>query len=156
MKWVSLLALLAALVARSGTADAGQPSYTAIQEAFGAITGTFTNALITAASWKEKFPAQSAEFSQATEEWQRWNPILDRVRDAIYLRARQEGGDTETSRVSAEAKSAFRQGADAVRRAAKLKYSEDDCQRELMKPRQGLYDLEIVRRAELKIILGYH
>lgn len=134
--------------------ERGSLNYGHKVEAAGMIFGVVFGVTVLFEVCPARFPLQREDFDRAFAEWKKRNAIADRARDAIYLAARQRGGDAEVRRVAGE----FTSGIHEDERRLKTdfgSYSEERCALALSSMRQGLMDIEYVAVEELRL-LGVH
>lgn len=132
---------------------AANSSYGEVQWAFGRITGYFIQAVAIFEQCSKQFPHLQNDFTDAFSDYKKRNMVMDLLRDAFYLRARQEGGDAEAEATANSARIIVKTIGDEISNVVRSTFSVGDCQREMIRMRQGGYDLEIQMQNEINIIL---
>ena len=133
--------------------ESSAATYKEVKWAFGYVMGHLMVFMAYHDACSAKYPKLRADLDDALRNWGARNRSLDRVRDAFYLRARQEGGDAEARNAASHMKEALKIGAKKAREDAK-KADEHACELYLISIRQGVHDYSRTLSKEIHIILG--
>lgn len=153
VKCFFLLTILSSILLSMPTTSYGA-TYGEVLNAYGNIVGHMMALVVRREVCSEKFPAMKTGFDEAFDGLTQRNCVFEKVRDAVFLQARQEGGEAEAQRVSREMSPVIYEVINSERANVQRSISKSDCLDIAAAVRQGVFDLNIRKRKELDTIFG--
>jgi signal transduction histidine kinase len=137
---------------RSEVASPTAAPYKDVVLAWGVLLGATAQLVAIQEECPRRFPRLRHTFDASFSDWKARNQFMDRAKDAVYTRARLEGGSAEAARLSAEMAASHKANELKVRSYAQG-LSEQQCAEFIEKLGAGTFDLRSRYKTHVQAIL---